>query len=102
MGAMDPMYCVLLALAVFLEIFIESGRGGLTPYVFGFSDDYSIPEGGQKAKDFVQTVLANEIFNRPEFNTDNGPLGSHSNRKLAATHARKNGCSKDEKDIRGR
>jgi hypothetical protein len=29
-------------------------------------------------------------------------LGSHSIRKFAATHARRSGCSKDDKDIRGR
>jgi hypothetical protein len=41
---MDPWFCVLLALAVWLEVFIESGRGALTPYVFGFSDDYTVPK----------------------------------------------------------
>jgi hypothetical protein len=102
-GSMNPLYCVLLGLAVFLEIFIESGGGALlTPYVFGFSNDDTIPEGGNKAKENVQTILATEIYNRPEFNTAKGPLGTHSIRKLASTHARKNGCSKDEKDIRGR
>jgi hypothetical protein len=45
-GAMDPWFCVLFALAVWLEVFIESGRGALTPYVFGFSDDYTVPKGG--------------------------------------------------------
>jgi hypothetical protein len=39
-GAMDPWFCVL---PVWLEVFIESGRGALTPYVFGFSDDYTVP-----------------------------------------------------------
>jgi len=37
--------------------------------------------------------------------TSNGgtdSLGSHSIRKFAATHARKSGCSKDDRDIRGR
>jgi hypothetical protein len=33
---------------------------------------------------------------------EDGPVGSHSVRKLSSTHARKNGCGKDEKDIRGR
>ena len=49
-GAMDPLYCVLLGLAVFLEIFIESERGQLTPYIFGFNDDFRVPEGGKTAK----------------------------------------------------
>jgi hypothetical protein len=33
---------------------------------------------------------------------EDGPVGSHSVRKWASTHARKNGCGKAEKDIRGR
>jgi hypothetical protein len=101
-GVMDLLYCVLLGLAVFLEIFIESGGGALlTPYVFGFSGDDTIPEGGNKARESVQTILATEIYNRPEFNTAKGPLGTHSIQKLASTHARKNGCSNDKKDICG-
>ena len=31
-----------------------------------------------------------------------GALGTHSIRKLAATHTRRSGASKDERDIRGR
>jgi hypothetical protein len=48
-GAMDPgsVSCLHSAVA---EVFIESGRGALTPYVFGFSDDYTVPKGGLKAK----------------------------------------------------
>jgi hypothetical protein len=53
-GAMDPLYYVLLGLAVFLEISIESERGQSTPYTFGFNDDIRISEGGKKAKDWVQ------------------------------------------------
>jgi hypothetical protein len=60
---MDPLYCVLLGLAVFLEIFIELGGGAL----FGFSNDNAIPEGGSKAKESVQTILATEIHSWPEF-----------------------------------
>ena len=30
------------------------------------------------------------------------PLGTHSNRKLASTHTRRSGATKDERDIRGR
>ena len=35
----------------------------------------------------------------PEFMDNKGPLRLHSTRKLASTWARKNGASKDEKDI---
>jgi hypothetical protein len=51
---MDHRYCVLLALAVHMEIFLGSaGQGGLTPYVFGFSEDITVPDGGIKTKDKV-------------------------------------------------
>jgi hypothetical protein len=68
--------------------------------VFGFSEDITVPDGGIKTKEKVQTILHNEIFCHPEIQDGvGGLLGSHSNRKLASTHARKNGCSKEEKDI---
>jgi hypothetical protein len=52
------MYCVLVGLAVFFEIFIEPGAGELTPCVFGFSQYESVPEGGIKAKETMQNILA--------------------------------------------
>jgi len=36
------------------------------------------------------------------FSLTDGPLGTHSMRKFGSSHCRKNGCSKDEKDYRGR
>ena len=104
LGAMDHHYCALLALAVHLEIFLgAAGHAGLTPYVFGFSEDITVPIGGKKTTDKVQTILKDEIFQHEEFHDGvGGLLGSHSNRKLASTQAWKNGCSKDEKDLRGR
>ena len=82
--------------------------------LFSFSDDVSIPGGGLKTKDVVQNILGQHVFRRPEFQSiigeegaDNaneriGLLGSHSIRKFAATHSRRCGITKDEKDIRGR
>ena len=61
---------------------------------------YRILEDGKKAKDWVQHMLAQEIFHLPEFNIG-GPVGTHSIRKYASTHARKNRYSKDKKDIHG-
>jgi len=62
-----------------------------------------IPEGGRKAKDEVELVFSKKIFCSPQFqNNELGPLGSHSIRKFAATVARNNGCSKDERDYRER
>ena len=43
-GAMDQNYCTLLGLAVALEVAMDAvGEGELSPYVFGFSDDITVP-----------------------------------------------------------
>jgi hypothetical protein len=91
-GANDrPLYCVLLLACAgwlcFLRYSSESERGQLTPYIFGLNDDdFRIPEGGQKAKDWVQQhMLAEEVFHLPEFHIG-GPVGTHSIRKYASTN----------------
>ncbi len=44
-----------------------------------------------------------EIFCREELHDGvGGLLGSHNFRKLGSSHARKNGCHQEEKDLRGR
>jgi hypothetical protein len=101
-GAMDPMFCVLVGLGVWLKVFL--GRGGIaeqTPYIFGLNQDVRVPQGGDKIKDAVSDTFAKQVFDRPEVVTDDGPLGTHSFRKFASTFCRRNGCSKDEKDLRG-
>jgi hypothetical protein len=98
----DHTYCVHPVLAMWLEVYMENNPTALlTPYLFAFSDDTSVPDGGEKAKAMVQQVFNSAIFNRPEF-YETGNLGSHSVRKYASTHSRKCGASKDEKDLRGR
>ena len=57
--------------------------------------------GVKKAKDIAQSIFGQNVFKRDEFQLS-GLLGSHSIRKFAATHVRKCGISKDDKDIRGR
>jgi hypothetical protein len=51
------------------------------------------------------TICSTRVFIMEGFTGTDGArdetLGSHSIRKLAATHARCSGCSKDDKDIRG-
>ncbi|KAI2492284.1 hypothetical protein MHU86_22256 [Fragilaria crotonensis] len=107
LGALNPVYCVLCSLGLWLELNIKMHPPALdSPYVFCFTDDNRIPEGGQKAKAKIQKILA-KMFKLEEFQTDNGEaksllLGSHSIRKYAATFARRCGVTKDEKDIRGR
>jgi hypothetical protein len=100
---MDPLYCVIISLALLVETFIgDNPMAALTPYVLGFSDDIEVPSGGGKAKDTVQDIFGKEVFKREEFTDSKGPLGSHSIQKYASTHVRRSGINKDEKDIRGR
>ena len=72
-----------------------------SPYVFTFSDDVTVPSGGQKAKETAQNIFGQKVFMREEFQAA-GFLGSHSIRKFAATHVRRCGILKDNKDTRGR
>jgi hypothetical protein len=108
LGAIDPRYCVLRHLAIHLEVFIESGAGALTPLVFGLGnggDEDNVEKTANKTNKKIQAMIKKDILNRPKFAhfVEDGPVGSHSIRKLASsTHVRKNGCNKDEKDIGGR
>ena len=106
LGSIDTAFCVLASLSLWMELNLKNNANALlSPYVFNFCDDNSIPTGGQKSKETAHNMF-NRVFRMAEFNgtttggTDN--LGSHSIRKFAATHVRKSGCSKDDKDIRGR
>ncbi len=79
-----------------------------SPYVFCISNDICMPEGGLKSKAMIQNTLK-VIFKGEQFKCAEEEeaasimlLGSHSVRKYAATHARRCGVIKDEKDIRGR
>jgi len=108
LGAMDTTYCVLVSTATWLEMNLRTNPSAmLSPYLFCFCDDVTIPAGGKKSKDIAQNIFGQKIFKMVEFascDNDNVAclLGSHSIRKYAATHCRRCGCNKDEKDIRGR
>ena len=106
LGSMDTSFCVLTSLALWMELnHRENPNAALSPYIFSFSDDVSIPKGGQKSKETAQAMF-NKVFKMEVFGGEaadgTDSLGSHSIRKFAATHARRSGCSKDDKDIRGR
>jgi hypothetical protein len=106
LGSMDTAFCVYASLSLWMEVNLRTNPNALlSPYLFSFCDDNSIPSGGQKSKETAHNMF-NKIFKMEEF-TGSGAaadnmLGSHSIRKFAATHARRSGCSKDDKDIRGR
>jgi hypothetical protein len=108
LGSMDPTFCVLLSLAIWLEFFHgESPEvAAANPYVFAFkSDDFRIPEGGDKTHDFVMDLLTKLFRGQGAGCTFKaeimGLLGSHSFRKFSSTHVRNCGATKDEKDGRG-
>jgi hypothetical protein len=101
LGAMNPVLCVFIGLAIWLEFYLGQSQG-LSPYVFAFSDDFRIPEGGKKTKVFIQKALR-KIYADDEFVAKKrGRLGSHSNRKYAGNRTRRSGGTKDDKDYRGR
>ena len=101
--SMDHEYCVHLSLGLWLEIYgNENPTAELSPYTFHFSNDVSIPEGGKKSKQSYQKFLHENVFQNEYFQGTTGNLGSHSTRKYASTECRKRGCSKEEKELRGR
>jgi hypothetical protein len=109
LGSMDTMCCVLVSLALWMEMNLRTNASAMSsPYLFSFSDDIEVPSGGKKAKNIVQGILGQKVFKMEEFTSENRDtsaallLGIHSIRKFASTRARKCGCTKDEKDIRGR
>ena len=107
-------------MALWMETNLDRNPSAMSsPYVFSFSNDIEVPGGGQKSKVLVQKIFGQTIFKMDEFTGGEGGvtqqasgagagagagglLGSHSIRKFAATHIRLCGCTKDEKDIRGR
>ena len=101
-------FCSILSLSVYLESLFptEKNQYGAVN-LFG-----SVAGTPEKIKSKVQDHLREKIFNSEDFiglaksmNDEQERLkkvGTHSIRKLAATFARRNGCSKDDVNTRGR
>ena len=86
LGAGDPSYCTLLALAIHLETNTSNGLIHSSECrLFGIDK--------QIASKRFKAIVEDEDF---EKSGGNGELGSHSTRKFAATFARRNGCSRDD------
>jgi hypothetical protein len=89
---MDALFCVIISMALWLEKHLEVyPASAITPFVFSFSDDVETPSSGKKSKETVQGIFGQDMFKRPKFIDNQGPLGTHSIRKYASTHTRKNG-----------
>ena len=55
------------------------------------------------AKNKAYRILQDHVWKKDEFvRLNNGPIGTHSLRKFPSTHARRNGCSRDDISSRGR
>jgi len=98
LGSADHRYCVLLGLALYLELWIESGQGRHSNYVFAGPNEtplqakracYNAMKAAFKAPDFLKVDELQKI-------------GSHSIQKMSATCAKRNNCTQDEIETRGR
>ena len=103
-GCQDSDFCVLTNLSLWLEVFFtEYTHAPNTPYLFGFSEDCRIPEGGESCKNTLKYILTSNIFKSQDLQLEEGDcVGTHSLRKFGATRVRRCGVTKDEKDTRGR
>jgi hypothetical protein len=99
-GAADTDFCILLALACYLESRLTTNRNGR--YLFGDRDDEFEPDRANER--YCRTLR--QCWSDPEFlelmAKVKGSLGSHSNRKFPATWCAENGSSDPEVEIRGR
>ena len=97
-ASMSQDYCVLLALAVHLETeCMEQGASPENPWVFSLQTN-----NPSNAKRKAYTILRDDVWESSEFKRmNNGLIGTHSLRKYPSTHARRNGCSRDDVAFRG-
>ena len=99
LGACNVHYCTLIGLSTWLEFCIDSN---------GTDSNFILNYRGLNDPFFIKTYADNQlkvILGRKEFEAvehNNGNKGTHSMRKFAVTFARRNGCNKDDKDIRAR
>ena len=102
-GSLDPVFCVLLNVGLWLEIFhavIPDGR--FRDFVFGFVPNADDPEATalriknkvyREMRRVMQDLAGDDLA---------GLIGTHLVRKFASTWVRTNGVSRDDKDHRGR
>ena len=70
-----------------------------------FPTNTSNPKGAELSKGTMQDILRDRVFKAANIANTNGsghgPLWTHSVHKLASTHSRRSGATKDKRDIRG-
>lgn len=105
LGSYDSDYCILLALAVYLEAWFSSGSTSTeTVLLFGDGDNELIVERIKANFSAALRRYFTTYLSSPGGTSDKAQsnLGTHSLRKYASTYARNNGCSMDEIECRGR
>ena len=91
MGTSDPNFCAILALAVHLETAISNGELEEEGRLMGITKCI--------ASSTFKKIIEAEDFEKAPLD---GLLGSHSTCKFASTYTQRNGCSRDDVDLRGR
>ena len=104
----DPQTCVYLSLSIWLEEWCSKGTGHRSQWLFadGETTSNSTMDAQEKESQNLKKRYVNALkkaIDSPHFEPSaGGLLGSHSIRKLGATHCRRCGASKDDVDYRAR
>ena len=102
LGAANPVFCIILSLAVYLEE--RFSRFGVNSR-FLYTEDVDNEAPKRAVKSYSKTVRE-KVFLNHEFqllsSNTRGSLGMHSFRKFPATWAILLGATQDEVDVRGR
>jgi hypothetical protein len=105
LGAMDSSFCVLSSLAIYLQYVLEFANASHSTYLF-----CNFNETPDSVKKQVSSLLMQRLFKCDDWQAfqaeanegDDGPLGTHSLRKLGSTTARLMGRTQNEVEVRGR
>ena len=102
LGPSDQDFCVLTLLSIHIQYLLEFLNGESSDYLFCDSGETT-----ELVKALVGKAIRDHVSNNTgwrnlqEEGVDSGPVGSHSNRKLASTLACRQGCTQDDVDCRG-
>ena len=112
LGSMDPTYCVLLALAIWLEHWIGRGEGASSQWLFadGATNSNSpkkdIDKEANECKDALYNAISETVRDPSFVPAVIGPealkLGAHSVRKYALLHNKKSGVTQRHTNHRAR
>ena len=92
-------FCVLTLLSIHLQYLLEFLNGENSDFLFCDSGETPETVKALIGKAIRDHVTNNEgCRNLQEEGVNSGPVGSHSNRKLASTLARRQGCTQDDVD----